>query len=109
MSETKEHYISFRTNDAYFSTIKELSNKLGLDRSQTIRFALDEVVEKYLHTEGNLIVLDRERWEGLIKLLSRLLKDEIRQEITEKILKHPGIQKLRKAAKEGKLEIIEKP
>jgi len=66
MGETKEHYISFRVTDDYFHTVKELSDKLGLDRSETIRLFLDKGIEKYLGKKSSLLVVDSKKWDDVV-------------------------------------------
>lgn len=103
--------ITFRLDEAYLEKLDRLAGKLGLeDRSQVIRLALDEIIEKYLNLEGSLVVIEKTKWDAIFNMLSNLLmkdilphirktQEESRQKITNEIIK---------LVKEGKLE-IEKP
>jgi len=104
--------VGFRAGDPFLKKIEELSSKLGLDFSNTVRFCVNDVLERYLKVKSDLVVVDRGKFDAIIKGLSTRLAEEVRDEIIQKIIeqvqKSPEIQKLRKAAKEGQLE-IEKP
>jgi len=107
--------VGFRADDPFLKRIEQLSSKLGLDFSSTIRLCVDETIKKYLHLQGNLVVLEKEKYDRIFNMLSNLLKDWARREFTPErllkdiILKQPGMKKLMKLAEEDKLEIKEKP
>jgi len=100
--------VGFRADDPFLKKIEELSSKLGLDFSNTVRFCVNDVLERYLKVKSNLIVVDRGKFDAIIKGLSTRLTEEINEEIVRQIQESPKIQKLLKLASEGKLE-IEKP
>lgn len=105
----KEHRIMFRADEALLERVEKLGSKLGLGRGETIRLALDEIIEKYLQLEADIIVVERQKFDAIIKGFSKWLMQEISEEIIQeavkRVQKSPEIQKIRKAAEEGKLEI----
>jgi len=105
----KEHLIAFKLDDELMENLQKLSKRLNYNQSETVRLALQQMIEQYLGPEADIVVVDRAKLDAIIKGLSKRLKQEFIQEVVEKVQKSPGIQKLRKAAEEGKLEIIEKP
>jgi len=109
----KEYRVMFRADETLLERIEKLGSKLGLGRGEVLRLCVEQTVEKYLNLEGSLVILDREKFDAIIKGLSRRLAEEVKNEITEKVIeqvqKSPETQKFRKAAKAGKLEIIKKP
>lgn len=109
----KEHLIAFKLGDQLMDNLQKLSKRLNYNQSETVRLALQRMIEEHLGVESDLIVIDRCRWGAITKMLSERLAEEIRQEFIQeavkRVRKSPEIQKLLKLAKEGKFEIIEKP
>jgi hypothetical protein len=97
----------FRADETLLERIEKLGSKLGLGRGEILRLCVEETIEKYLHLEGNLVVLERRKYDAVFNMLSNLLKEWAEQNL-KNLLKQPKIQELRELAKEGKLE-IEKP
>jgi len=108
----KERFISLRLDNGLIKNLRKLSEKLDLSRSATVRLAVERMIEQYVGSEADIIVVDRAKFNAITKGLSRRLAEEIRDEIVEKVIKQvqrsPEIQRLIKVAKQGKLE-IEKP
>jgi len=110
--DIKEQFISLRLDDGLIKDLQKLSEKLDLSRSGCVRLAIERLIEQYLETKADLVVLEKEKWDAIIKMLSDYLKEDILQKIgkqlQDRILKSPEIQKLMKLAKEGKLKIKKK-
>ncbi|GAJ09389.1 unnamed protein product [marine sediment metagenome] len=104
-----EQFISLMLKDAVIKDLQKLSQKLDLSRSGTVRLAIEQLIEQYSGPEADLVVLDRGKFDAIIKGLSRQLGEEVRDEITEKVIeqvqKDPEIQRLLRAAEKGQLEI----
>lgn len=105
-------FISLRLDTRLIKNLRGLSEKLQLSRSATVRLAVERLIEQFLGPEADIVILDREKFDTLTRGLSKRLTEEISQEIIQKAVKQvqesPEIQKLIRAAKEGKLKIEKK-
>lgn len=105
---TKERLIAFKLDDRLLENLQKLSKRLNYNQSETVRLALERMIEQYLGVEASIFVVDKEKWNLIIKMLSEQIKEEIIQKVIKQVQKSPEIQKLIEAAKQGELE-IEKP
>lgn len=89
MTESKEHYISFRVDSGYFEKVNRLSDKLGLGRSQTIRMMLDRGIEEFLDEKSSLSLVSNKQWNDVVGArLERFL--EMITQVTKDIKAVPG-------------------
>lgn len=106
----KEHRIMFRADEVLLERIEKLGSKLGLGRGEILRLCVEETVERYLNLKGNLIILERQKWDAIFNMFSNLfrkdmlqhvrkMQEESQQKITNKIME---------LFKSGELEIVEK-
>lgn len=58
--------VGFRVDQEYLKKIEQLSKKLKLDFSKTVRLSVDKMLEKYLDTEEEILVVDNEQWNKMI-------------------------------------------
>lgn len=103
----KEHRIMFRADEALLERVEKLGSKLGLGRGETIRLALDEIIEKYLQLEADIIVVERQKFDAIIKMLSKLLMENLLPHIRkmQEESRQKMVNEVIKLVKEGRLEI----
>lgn len=79
--EKQEHFISLRLNNGLIEDLRKVSDRLELDRSATVRLALQHLIGKYLETESDLIVLEKDKWDSIIgKFMQRIESEPQRME-----------------------------
>jgi len=107
-----EQFISLMLKDTVIEDLRKLSEKLDLSRSATVRLAVERMIEQYVGSEADIIVVDRGKFDRIIKMLSKRLTQEISKEILQEAVKQvqesPKMRKLYELAQKGKLEIVEK-
>jgi len=107
----KGRLIAFKLDDELMENLQKLSKRLNYNQSETVRLALQQLIEQHLETQADIIILDRAKWDAITSALSKRLIEEIRQEFMQEAVKQvresPEIQMLIKAAKENRLEIEE--
>lgn len=75
--------VGFRASEEYLKRVEQLGSKLGLDFSKTIRLCVDKMLEKYLGTEEEILLVDNEQWnkvvgaklEGFLRDITQFTKD----------------------------------
>lgn len=58
--------VGFRVDQEYLKKIEQLSKKLKLDFSKTVRLSVDKMLEKYLGTEEEILLVDNEQWNKMV-------------------------------------------
>ena len=81
----KEKIVTFKASSEYMELIDRLGAALKLDRSKTIRLALDEAVDKYISKgfHGDIFIMDTKTYHATIMSFSGRMKrvDELEKEI----------------------------
>ncbi len=69
--QIKKHRIFFRADDILLSKIEELTKKMKVSQSATIRIAVQEAIIKYIDKdyEEELVVMDKERVDDFLNVL----------------------------------------
>ncbi|HJO63297.1 MAG TPA: ribbon-helix-helix protein, CopG family, partial [Desulfobacterales bacterium] len=84
--KSKEKIVTFKASSEYIELIDHLGAALKLDRSKTIRLALDEAVEKYISKSflGDIFIMDTKTYHATIMSFSDRIKkvNELEKEIT---------------------------
>ena len=84
--KSKEKIVTFKASSEYIELIDRLGAALKLDRSKTIRLALDEAVKKYISKSflGDIFIMDTKTYHATIMSFSDRIKkvNELEKEIT---------------------------
>jgi len=59
--------VGFRASEQYLEKIEQLSKKLGLDFSNTVRLSVDKMLEKHLGTEEEILLIDDVKFNLLVE------------------------------------------
>lgn len=95
---SKNTVVGFRGDKEYLEKIEQLSKKLGLDFSKTVRLCVDKMLEKYLGTEEEILLVDNKKWNDLVQTkLERFLENiteftEFTKALTSQVKKSGSIQ-----------------
>ncbi|MFQ5486132.1 MAG: ribbon-helix-helix protein, CopG family, partial [Desulfobacterales bacterium] len=83
--KSKEKIVTFKASSEYMELLERLCAVLKLDRSKTIRIALDEAVEKYVSKSicGDIIVMDTKTYHAtLMSFFDRINRlNELEKEV----------------------------
>ncbi|NQT70083.1 MAG: hypothetical protein HQ552_10930 [Desulfobacteraceae bacterium] len=89
MSDPKGKMINFKASAEYLDKLDALGSKLGLDRSKTIRVALDEAVGKYTSPGyKELMVIPFEQYRDIFKAFEMELERYKKDAETLQSLRH---------------------
>ncbi len=58
--------VGFRASEEYLKKIEQLSEKLGLDFSNTVRLSVDKMLEKHLGTKEEILLIDDVKFNLLV-------------------------------------------
>jgi len=95
--------VGFRVDKQYLKKIEQLSKKLKLDFSKTVRLSVDKMLEKYLGTEEEILLVDNEQWNKMVGVKLEGFLGKISQ-FRETLEALTPVVKGRKV-QEGKIEI----
>lgn len=59
--------VGFRADEQYLKKIEQLSEKLKLDFSNTVRLSVDKMLEKYLGTEEEILLIEDQKFNLLVE------------------------------------------
>jgi len=74
---SKGQIVTFKADSQYLEKLNELSRELKLDRSKTIRLALDEMIAKYTEPgyKGEMTVVNNEFLDLFMERISRRMRE----------------------------------
>jgi antitoxin component of RelBE/YafQ-DinJ toxin-antitoxin module len=90
--------VSFRADEEYLKKIEQLGSKLGLDFSKTVRLSVDKMLEKYLGTKEEILLVDNEKWNASLGVYLESFIEQVRwikdltETLTKKVKKTGNVQ-----------------